>query len=154
MILNQATLSIDGSQNNLSVSDDPQTPQADDPTAFTVGGELDLKITKAARVDSGEASAQSDDVITWTIRVQNQGLAPALQLTILDEIANELEYISESMILDRRRVSDSPDLDPAEFIEMQESTSGQNVAQLEPGAELEFSFQTRVTRDTYSMGLK
>ena len=142
-ILNQATLSFEGAPDDLSVSDDPRTPQADDPTAFTIGGEVELAIIKTARLQDGAQAAQSGDLITWSIRVQNQGLVPALQFSILDEIPTELDYVPNTMTLSGQRVSDALDRDPAVFIVEQNQLNLQ-IAQLDPGKSIEFSFQTQV----------
>lgn len=144
IVLNQATLNFDSNNGTISsVSDDPVTLEPDDPTAFTIGGSVELSMIKTARVETGEPFARSEELIEWVVQVRNQGTGQALQLDFTDEIPNEVSYVANSLKLNGLLLTDAVDLDPGQFVPNRNRIE-MTINQIESNEIAEISFQTRV----------
>lgn len=111
---NQAEVE-DGAGAN-AVSDDPDTPELNDPTSFVVGGAANIdRIIKTARVIGRDGDrAAIGDVIEWTIAVTNAGDVAIDGVGVFDPIPQNSRYEPGSILIDGNPQSDARDDDDAE----------------------------------------
>ena len=142
MVANQATATLNQSQVTLE-SDDPLTPETGDPTTFTLGAEALINVEKTATTESGRATAQVDEIITWDVTVTNEGIGAAYDLLLEDLISPNSTYLSGSMSLDGLLLTDAPDGD---FGEATSDLLSVRIPTLNAGQRRSLVFQTRVAR--------
>ncbi|MEE2645364.1 MAG: hypothetical protein VYD19_10560, partial [Myxococcota bacterium] len=109
LLVNQATLLFDDGPLR---SDDPLTPAPLDATVLLVSGRPELTLEKRALTEGGADLIPVGETITWSLRWQNVGDGPALQLIMEDLLPAETQFIPGSATLDGRLLSDIADEDP------------------------------------------
>ena len=143
-IPNQATLSFEGTSGIITVpSDDPRTPEPNDPTTFTVGGESSLLLLKRARIITGANGASEGDVIEWVISLINRGDSAVFGAELIDRIPAEVSYELGSMRLSGQPLSDQLDRDQGQWISDRKELT-LNLPVIAANERLEFSFMTKV----------
>ena len=88
-ISNQATVAARGDP-QPQPTDDPATPEADDPTVFVVVGGPAYSVQKARIAPVGQI--QAGDVVTYEIRVRNAGSAPGANPVLTDNLPGSVRY--------------------------------------------------------------
>ena len=86
----EARANVEGTNNQISdQSDDPTTPQANDPTAVAIDPVPGLEVKKTASVtDEGDGFVGAGDVINYTITVKNIGNVTLTGLTVSDTLSD------------------------------------------------------------------
>ena len=86
----EARANVEGTNNQVNdQSDDPTTPQANDPTQVAVDPVPGLEVEKTASVtDEGDGFVGAGDVINYTITVRNIGNVTLTGLTVSDTLTD------------------------------------------------------------------
>ena len=88
-------------------SDDPRTPVANDPTRDVVGNAPLLYAEKAValRIDNGSPGVVDPlDTLRYTIRIYNNGAAPATQVVLRDDVPQHTTWVADSRSPERPAV--------------------------------------------------
>ena len=118
IITNQAIASEEGG--STAPTDDPATPESDDPTSVVVGGAPDLSRTiKLAELgdENDDGFPQAGETITYEIRIPNRGTAPATNVLVRDVLPENVGYSTGSISLNGLRFTDAGDGDLGEFFD-------------------------------------
>jgi uncharacterized repeat protein (TIGR01451 family) len=75
------------------LSNDPDTPEVDDPTTFLVGGNPDIIVIKTAEEQVADDVWRIGERVAYNILVRNQGSVDAVNLSIVDVIDPNLDQI-------------------------------------------------------------
>ena len=75
------------------LSNDPDTLEVDDPTAFLVGGNPDISVVKTVEESVADNVWRIGETVRYRVVVRNQGTVDALDLAILDIIDPNLEQV-------------------------------------------------------------
>lgn len=97
VITNQGTLSSDQLPDELSDQDGIDS-NGDQPTEITVGAAQQVSITKSVIVVGGGAALPGSE-LEYTVQVTNEGLVPATQVVITDDVAllgADVSYVPNS----------------------------------------------------------
>ena len=116
-ISNQASLTALGLAPILT--DDPDTPEADDATTFVVSARPELVLEKSLTDDNGGAFVPGDSV-TYTLRLTNEGAGPARAVEVVDPIDALLQapVAVDGEILDRVAIWRLPEVSAGESAEL------------------------------------
>ena len=89
---NQASVEAPGQRGKV-LSDDPTTPQPDDPTRLTVQAVHDLKSFSKSVKDLNGGDAEPGDTLEYTLVLQNSGTAYAYKVKVTDPVPPQLENV-------------------------------------------------------------
>lgn len=138
-ISNQALAVPRGGEGTLS--DDPTTADANDPTVFEVAGAPVYSVRKVIAAPRGVITAGAE--VTYEIQVQNRGQVPGNAPVLVDPIPEGVSYVRESTTLDGAPVADRGGRPP---LEAGVGLRGRN-GQLAPGETAIVRFTVRVPDD-------
>jgi large repetitive protein len=125
-------------------SDDPRTPIVNDPTRDVVGNSPLMYAEKAValRIDNGSPGVVDPlDTLRYTIRIYNNGKAPATQVTLRDNVPQYTSWVANSLTLNGQPVG-VPDGGVSPLI------AGINVGTLNPGQVAVVQFDLQVNAGT------
>jgi uncharacterized repeat protein (TIGR01451 family)/fimbrial isopeptide formation D2 family protein len=108
ILSNQATVSGNGSGSGIfatELSDDPSTPLANDPTQDVVGNGVIIDAEKT--VSASADPVQPLTVLTYTIKVHNNGNVAATGVVLTDDIPANTGYVPNSTTLNGIAVPDA-----------------------------------------------
>ena len=104
-VFNQATVSASDLTDILS--DDPNTPAANDPTQIVIGSTPEFIFAKTSTDLTDDPNVlQVGDRLRYTIRVNNIGDADTLSATLVDQIPANTQYVANSVTLNGSAVAD------------------------------------------------
>jgi uncharacterized repeat protein (TIGR01451 family) len=144
---NQALVS-DAATGTTTRSDDPTTPEPQDPTTVVVGEAPELSRNVKAGLpldDNGDGIAQVGERIRWVFTVPNRGAAPAVGLELTDTLPSNVRWVSGSLRLNGAPLTDDADGDAGAFSGNQLRV---RIGDLAVGAVAEVSFEGVVTEGT------
>ena len=101
-IINQAVVSAEGEGSGPIAdvpSDDPNTPESDDPTRSVVGAVPVIDATKTVTDDNG-GTLGGGESLTYTITIGNSGVTDAANVVFTDAIPADTTYVNGSLRLD------------------------------------------------------
>lgn len=125
-------------------SDDPRTPIVNDPTRDVVGNVSLMYAEKlvALRIDNGAPGVVEPlDTLRYTIRIYNNGKAPATQVSLRDNVPANTTWVSNSLTLNGQPVG-VPDGGVSPLI------AGIDVGTLDPGQVAVVQFDLQVNAGT------
>jgi uncharacterized repeat protein (TIGR01451 family)/fimbrial isopeptide formation D2 family protein len=125
-------------------SDDPRTPIVNDPTRDVVGNVALLYADKAAalRVDAGAPGVVDPlDTLRYTIRIYNNGKAPATQVVLRDDVPQYTTWVADSLTVNGQPVG-RPDGGVSPL------AAGIAIGTLNPGQVATVQFELRVNAGT------
>lgn len=125
-------------------SDDPRTPIVDDPTRDVVGNVALLYADKAAvlRIDgSSPGIVDPLDTLRYTIRIYNNGKAPATQVMLRDDVPQHTTWAANSLTVNGQPVG-QPDGGVSPLI------AGIDIGTLDPGQVATVQFDLQVVAGT------
>ncbi|WP_457095297.1 isopeptide-forming domain-containing fimbrial protein [Lysobacter sp. P5_B9] len=125
-------------------SDDPRTPVINDPTRDVVGNSPLMYAEKlvALRIDNGAPGVVEPlDTLRYTIRIYNNGKAPATQVMLRDNVPQYTSWVANSLTLNGQPVG-VPDGGVSPLI------AGINVGTLNPGQVAVVQFDLQVNAGT------
>ena len=143
VIANQAFATGNDVSNEVP-SDDPRTPIVNDPTRDVVGNAPLMYAEKAVvlRIDNGTPGVvDALDTLRYTIRIYNNGKAPATQVTLQDNVPQYTTWVANSLIVNGQPVSDSG---------VSPLIAGINIGTLNPGQVAVVQFDLQVNAGTAS----
>lgn len=127
-------------------SDDPRTPVINDPTRDVVGNMPLMYAEKAValQIDNGAPGVVEPlDTLRYTIRIHNNGKAPATQVTLRDNVPANTTWVSNSLTLNGQPVG-QPDGGVSPLI------AGIDIGTLNPGQVAVVQFDLQVNAGTAS----
>jgi len=130
--------------NNEVPSDDPRTPIVNDPTRDVVGNVPLMYADKAValRIDNRSPGVVDPlDTLRYTIRIYNNGKAPATQVTLRDNVPQYTSWVANSLTLNGQPVG-VPDGGVSPLI------AGIDVGTLNPGQVAVVQFDLQVNAGT------
>ena len=145
IIANQAFVTGDDVTGEVP-SDDPRTPVINDPTRDVVGNVPMMYAEKlvALQVDNGTPGVVEPlDTLRYTIRIYNNGKAPATQVSLRDNVPANTTWVSNSLTLNGQPVG-TPDGGVSPLI------AGIAVGTLDPGEFAVVQFDLQVNAGTAS----
>src|SRR5207342_3698938 len=125
-------------------SDDPRTPVVNDPTRDVVGNSPLMYAEKlvALRIDNGAPGVVEPlDTLRYTIRIYNNGKAPATQVMLRDNVPQYTSWVANSLTLNGQPVG-VPDNSVSPLM------AGINVGTLNPGEVAVVQFDLQVNAGT------
>ena len=143
VIANQAFVTGTDVDNEVP-SDDPRTPIVNDPTRDVVGNVALLYADKAAvlRVDGGSPGVVDPlDTLRYTIRIYNNGKAPATQVILRDDVPQHTTWVANSLTVNGQPVG-QPDGGVSPLV------AGIAIGTLNPGQVATVQFELRVNAGT------
>ena len=143
VIANQAFVTGSDVVNEVP-SDDPRTPVANDPTRDVVGNVALMYADKAValQVDGGAADVVDPlDTLRYTIRIYNNGKAPATQVVLRDDVPQHTTWVANSLTVNGQPVG-QPDGGVSPLI------AGIDVGTINPGAFVTVQFDLQVNAGT------
>lgn len=134
---------VDDGLGVVALSDDPDSPQPFDPTAFVVQGDINLtRFVKTARVLGRDTvRAQVGDVIEWTLLVTNSGTTDARQVRVEDDLPARTTYVPGSTTLAGASVTDIVDADRGQVVDGRLSV---RIDRVPAGGQRQIRFRTTV----------
>jgi uncharacterized repeat protein (TIGR01451 family)/fimbrial isopeptide formation D2 family protein len=143
IIANQAFVTGSDVVNEVP-SDDPRTSLVNDPTRDVVGNVALLYADKAAvlRADAGTPGVVDPlDTLQYTIRIYNNGKAPATQVVLRDDVPQNTTWVANSLTVNGQPVG-QPDGGVSPLI------AGITIGTLNPGQVATVQFELRVNAGT------
>ena len=146
-VRNQAFLTADGL--NTEPSDDPSTPQNDDPTDVKIVAEPRLGTSTKTVVDLNGGRVAPNDQLEYRIRVINTGSANASDVRVVDAIPAYTSYVAGSTLLNGQAVGDAAGGTSPLGNGIRVNSPGQpsGVVTVGDGAAAEVRFRVRVRSD-------
>ena len=158
MLSNQSFVSAIASGISDQPSDDPRTPEVNDPTRNVVGNFPVIYAEKSAalQVDNGSPGiVDPADYLRYTIKVHNNGAVPATMARLTDVVPNDTTYAADTLMLNGLPVG-QPDngvfpMAAGIWISSSDRTPpvpGPNEGVLSPGGTATIQFDVRVNDAT------
>lgn len=145
IIANQAFVTGSDLANEVP-SDDPRTAIVNDPTRDVVGNAPLMYADKAVQLQTdGTTPGVIDplDTLRYTIRIHNNGRAPATQVTLRDDVPTNTTWIANSLTLNGQPIG-QPDGGVSPLV------AGISIGTLNPGQVAVVQFEVRVNAGTAS----
>ncbi len=157
IVSNQAFLDAPDANINNIPSDDPRTPEPDDPTVDIVGNVPILFAAKSAVLvvdNDSPGIVDPGDTLRYTITVYNNGTTPLTEARVQDGVPGNTSYVANSTLLNGEPVADVGGAFPLQGIlpissaDLTPPLPGVGEGELSPGASATVQFDLLVNADT------
>ena len=130
-VSNQATAKATGLTTDV-LSDDPSTPEPNDPTARTVNVSSALAASSKIAIDENGPPLLQGDIVRWQLRVLATSTAPLTGVKLVDAVPAGTDYVVGSTTLNGQPVADLAGQPPlVQGLEVSSPNQGAGI--LQPG---------------------